>query len=105
MTQQLRFRVQQRLHHAAVRHVAKTGLHPSENCMARIEWMIANGVARMERERVLEHEGQLHLAQDNLAHLLDALRGLAEEERSFPALDDRQFEEVYKKACPKWPFC
>jgi hypothetical protein len=105
VTQQLRFRVQQRLHHAAVRHVAKTGLHPSENCMARIEWMIANGITRMERERVLEREGQLYLAQDNLFRLIDALRAFAEEERCFPAIDDKQFEEVYKTFCPSWPYC
>ena len=105
MTQQLRFRIQQRLHQAAVRHVAKTGLHPSENCMARIEWMIANGITRMERERVLEREGQLYLAQDNLIRLLDALRAFAEKERSYPAIDDAQFEDIYKATCPLWPYC
>lgn len=105
MTQQLRFRILQRLRHAAGRYVARIGLHPSENCMARLDWVIGNGITRMQRERALEREGQLHLAEHNLARLLDALRNLAEEERSYPAADDKQFEEVYKTNCPLWPYC
>jgi hypothetical protein len=105
MAQQLRFRVQQRLRHAASRHAARIGLRPSEVCLARIEWMIGNGITRMEREQLLEREGQLHLAENNLAKLLDTLRDAAEQERSFPLADDTQFEEVYKTVCPLWPYC
>lgn len=105
MTQQLRFRVQQRLRQAASRHAARIGLRPSENCVARIEWMVGNGLTRMERERVLEREGQLDLAERNLVKLLDRLRDLAEAERSYPGADDQQFEEIYKTACPLWPYC
>jgi hypothetical protein len=105
VAQQNRLRVQQRLLHAAARLLDRGGLRASDICQARIEWMIGNALTRMERDGVLEREGQLFLAERNLALLFDELRERAEQQRSFPIVTDAQFDEVYNTSCPIWPYC
>ena len=99
------FRVQQRLSHTGKRTTIKLGLGMSSSCQQQMDQLIKNGVARMKIQHALEREEQVRLAEDNLRRCLDRLSRLAQDEGTFPLVNEQIFDKAIKELCPFWPYC
>lgn len=103
--QSQRFQLQHRLKTSYAKKVSKLGLGLTPACRTLVERMINNGVERMEKQGAIEREEQIYYAEQNLNRYMSKLSDTSQSMGTFPIVDDKAFEKVFKEQCPMWPYC
>ena len=81
------------------------GLRLSTPCWDLMELMLAQGVQRIEHERLVERRDKVQLAADNICLFVNRLAVKAKARENFPVVDDGAFIKAQIEGCPLWPFC
>jgi hypothetical protein len=100
-----RFQLEQRLKNCYNKRASRLGLGLTPACRTLVERMINNGIARMEKQGASEREEQIHFAEQNLHRYLSKLSDTSQSLGTFPVVDDKAFDKVFKEQCPMWPYC
>jgi len=71
------------------------------------QWMediVSIGVDRMAMDKVFEKQEMVHLAEENIKHLMEYLSDQAKTYRSFPYMEDLAFDMAMEECSPLWPY-
>ncbi len=98
-------RARRRLSVTAGRYAHRRGWQLSAACERILEKLIATGVERMEREKLLEQEEQLHTAEANLTRFIELMAEIDAHSQYFPILSKDSLATATRRLCPLWPFC
>ena len=70
----------------------------------RVKNIISIGVERMTMAKVIEKQGKVHLAEENIKRLIEYLSDQAKAYGSFPKMEDFAFDMAIAECYLLWPF-